>query len=449
MGAEQGPADREQAVARFEQAQHELARGHQQRAEEMAKEALEFDAGFNPVRLWLAAHYVAQDDAHHASRVLQDAIFTDRGDQEAWARLREVDAATASRLERLGEIAPDPFVTVHRNSALDDDLDSIEGLAPVNHDADWLYEEVPPDDLFETDDDEECSFEEEEAGEVDTRGPAPWEYDQDRAYLARWQQEAIVQTMVATLQEAWTREDALLPVLEMCAHLEAHRHPEIVEWAHRCAHLLGLADAELMVFAEPCLTPVPIADNPPRLAIPTGLIRSLHGPQVGFHLGRDLEYIRSGYLAEWLIADLVADRRTRLAGDVASTLRELIHQMMVALEMDIHRDQRQTLAKLAHAWQQRATLSADRAGYLCCGDLDAACTAIAKACTPSFDKAAAVTLSGFLEQFQGRDAAALAAIPPQETPDRSVDYGAYRIKMLRWWSTTPEAAGLLEAFTVA
>lgn len=174
----------------------------------------------------------------------------------------------------------------------------------------------------------------------------------------------------------------------------------------------------------------------------------MSGPELEFHLGRELEYIRAGYLAEWQIADLIVDRPLRLVGDETyETLRSLLHELMAPHENSIKKEEREHLAKIAHAWQQRATLSADRAGWLCCGDLERACLAIAKASSRTLDEAAKMTLSGFLEQFKGADPAKLAAIPPKELPDRSAPYAAYRIQMLRWWASTPQAKALREQFS--
>ncbi len=453
--------DRELAEARFNQARHEHERGHEDRAEDLAKEALEFDSSYNEVRFWLADLYVRQGEEHLASRVLQDAIYTNREDQEAWERLRQVDPATAARLDRLGHIAPDPFVAT-RSAALSEEFESFDDVGTEEPaEEQWLAGQDPGDVFAAEEESAETAPSEETApataavpqppaaapaaavAPLDARGPGPWEYEQDRQYLARWQQEPVVQRMVAEIGELWQSHlEPLLPVINMCAHLERSRHPEIVDEAHHCCAVLGVKDPELMVFPERCMHPVPIQDKPARLAIPTGLIRGMQGAEVLFQIGREVEYIRSGYLAEWQAAEVVAKRPTRLVGDVATALIELLHELLASVEATISRDARPLLAKLAHAWQQRATLTADRAGWLCCGDVEAACRAIAKTTAPSLDKAATTTLEGFLEQFKDKDPAQLAAIPPTETPDRSVNYAAYRIKMLRWWANTPQAKSL-------
>ena len=499
--------DRPTAEHKFEQAKHEHERGHEDRAEDLCKEALEFDPSFNQVRMFLVDLYMGQGEEHMAGRVLQDAIYTNREDQVAWAKLREIDPATAARLDRLGHIAPDPFIGGRAADAPDDAFDSLEDSGAGDDAAtQWLSGQNSADVFADDDEDapegperipaaageaalesaeEQFEAEEESPGgtgvspvsvqqkptlpdtgetpvppgaapqppvarPANQRGPAPWEYEQDRQYLARWLQEEIVQKITADIQELWSAyRQPLRPVIDKCAHLERSRHPDLVDGALRCCAVLGVEAPELMLFAERCMHPVPIQDDPARLAIPVGLIRSMQGGEAIFQIGRELEYIRSGYLAEWQAAELVAKRPTRLIGDIATQLTDLLHELVSSAEARITRDARPTLAKLAHAWQQRATLTADRAGLLCCGDVDAACRAIAKTTAASIEKASTTTVEGFLEQFKSHDPAQLAAIPPNETPDRSVNYAAYRIKMLRWWANTPEGKRLQTETAVA
>jgi hypothetical protein len=253
--------------------------------------------------------------------------------------------------------------------------------------------------------------------------------------------------MTAALHELWVEAVKLVPAYAHCAHMDRAKHAEIAEEADRCLHKLGMHDCELLMVAERSLYPVPMQDDPPKLTIPTGLIRGMTGPQLEFHLGRMLEYIRAGYLAEMQVADLIADRPIRLVGDETNqAVRDALDDLLAEFMNKLKREDRQRLTKLAHAWQQRSTLSADRAGWLCCGDLDHACLAIAKGTARSLDEAAKMTLAGFMDQFKGQDPAQLAAIPPKEWPDRNAGYGAYRIQMLRWWARTAPAAAIREEF---
>lgn len=139
---ESGEQTQDEALARsrLELAKQELDKGHLERAEECAKEALEFDGQLNEARIWLADLYIAQAEPYLASRQLQDAIYTDRTDSIAWEKLKEVDPISAARMARLSELAPDPFVS-HRVAELEDEF---EDLGSEEEEAEEEYEEGSP-----------------------------------------------------------------------------------------------------------------------------------------------------------------------------------------------------------------------------------------------------------------------------------------------------------------
>ena len=96
-----------------------------------------------------------------------------------------------------------------------------------------------------------------------------------------------------------------------------------------------------------------------------------------------------------------------------------------------------SLAKIAHAWEQRLVLSADRAGLLACRDAAAACRAIAVLVTGP-DGASNVTVADLLARFKDVPPNELAAISLAHDPWTDPQYAAYRIQMLRWWATTDD-----------
>jgi hypothetical protein len=122
---------------------------------------------------------------------------------------------------------------------------------------------------------------------------------------------------------------------------------------------------------------------------------------------------------------------------------ELLKDHHAGWDAGVHREDRMKLGQLCHAWQQRAELSADRGGLVCCGDLDIACKTIARLTAPDSRAAETVTAQALIDKFQGQDVAQLAAIPPKEDPARNEGYALYRIKMLRWWAKTPAGQALL------
>jgi len=498
MAMDEVSQQRKSAEFKWHQAQQEAHKGHVDKAADLARIALEEDPGFHDVRLWLARLYLDHGEARKASAQLEEIIHADRENQEAWALMRKADPGTATRLERVQSIAPDPFVA-KRTAPLTDDLADDDYL-------DDDYVDEPPsagigrdpfvhtdftDDIIdeEPDDEQPAPVDQPPAGTIgkdpfikggpttdaivsddevekrptaatptatvapatqprkapEPRGGHPWEFEQDRQFLAKWEAEPMVARMTAMVHELWTDMDAWDSVLALCAHSDRRLHATLFEAATLAATRLGVKPPDLYTVPERCMHPVIIKDNDPILAVPTGVIRAMTEEEMLFQIGREIGHIHTGYLAQMQIVKIICNRKARLVGDLASTLRDFISDHLKGWELDVKRDELDRLKKLGHAWQQRAELSADRAGLVCCRDIDVACAALAKTTAKSIDDAAKLTAEAFLAEFEGRDVGELAAIPVPESPSRNPQYAAYRIHMLRWWATTPTFQKLMSA----
>jgi len=478
--------ERKSAQFKWHQAQNEAQRGHVDKAIDLGHLALEEDPQFHDVRLWLAHLYLDMDQPRKAASQLEEIIHADDGNREAWEMLKRVDPATADRLERLQSIAPDPFVA-KRTAPLTDDLfdgDDMVGDEPYEDEpasgaigADPFVTTALTDDIVEEEPEtapptsaaaqpapgrigkdpfikggpttDAIVSEEAPASSrepvSEQRGGFPWEYEQDRQFLAKWEAEPMVARMTAMVHELWHDIDAWDGVLALCAHADRRLHPTLFEAATLAATRLGVKPPDLYTVPERCMHPVIIKDQTPILAIPTGVIRAMSEEEMLFQIGREIGHIYTGYLAQMQIVKIICNRKARLVGDLASTLRDFVSDHLGGWELDIKRDELDRLKKLGHAWQQRCELSADRAGLVCCRDIDVACSALAKTTAKSVDEAAALTADRFLAQFEGSDVGDLAKIPVPESPSRNSQYAAYRIHMLRWWATTPQFAQMMSA----
>ncbi len=449
--------ERKTAMLKWHQAQHELQKGHEAKAMELARLALDDDPSFLEVRMWLAQYFSQIDEPRKASRELEEIILTDRQHADAWQLLEQVDPATAQRLKRLQSIAPDPFVVARTSPVTEDvadmgdfyDGDEYEGEQDTGEaGGDPFISSSHTDDIL---DDWEGEDVEEEVVEVGNNGgdggpepqTFPWMFEQDAEYLARWEAEPVVAEATAKIQELWGDLEAWEYVLNLCAHATPSLHEKVFEATKIAAARLGVEMPELFVFPERCMHPVLIKDAPPVLAAPSGVLRAMNTKEALFQIGREVGHLNTQYLAQMQVVKIVTDRKAQLAGDLASTLRDFLGDVIKVDQLGLSRDEVARLKKLGHAWQQRCELTADRAGVICCGDVDCACTAIAKTTASSIDEASIMTVDAFLKQFEGQDVGKLAAIPVEESPSRSPEYAAYRIHMLKWWAKTPEGMALL------
>ena len=456
MAMDEMSVQRKSAHYKWRQAEHEMQRGHVDKAIELARTALEEDPGFVELRMWLAHHFVRADETRKAAHELEEIIHLDREHEEAWKLLRRVDPATADRLRRLQNIAPDPFVA-KRTGDLTDDLESLDdlddeeeyeeealGATPGAIGADPFVSAEPLSEEFVAMDEAEPEPAQPTAP-PDDRGGHEWEYEQDRSFLAKWEGEPAVARMTAIIQEVWEDTDAWESVLTLCAHADRALHPLVFAATTEAAEKLGVRLPELMVFPERCMHPVIIKDRDPMLAVPTGLLRAMNADEMLFQIGREIGHIHTGYVAQMQVVKIITNRKAALVGDLASTLTDFLSDKLKGWDGKMSRDDLSRLRKLGHAWQQRCELTADHAGLVCCEDINVACTTIAKTTARSIDEASTLTVDRFLKQFAGQDVGELAKIPVEESPSRNPSYAAYRIHMLRWWATTPECMRLLSS----
>jgi len=182
---------------------------------------------------------------------------------------------------------------------------------------------------------------------------------------------------------------------------------------------------------------------PPTLSLTTGCMNTLSHEEQVFMMGRFTTMEIAGHIAFLQMAMLTLERSPRTITDVEIDMLDLLRDEHAGWDAGVHREDRMKLGQLCHVWQQRAELSADRGGLICCRDLDVACTAIARLVAADNHAAEAASEAALAAKFQGQDVGQLAAIPPKEDPVRNEGYGLYRIKMLRWWAKQPPAQALL------
>lgn len=451
---------RKVAMFKFHQAEQEMSRGHVDRGLQLAREAIREDPTYLDAHLWLAQRFVAMDEPRKASHELETVLHADPKNEVAWQLMEQVDPASANRLRRLQSIAPDPFVVQNR-APLTEDVAEIEDYVdddePVDFGGDggdpFLAGDVDESVIGTWGDDEEEEGDYEEEGEGDevaestgagaNSAPHFWEYEQDRQFLAKWEAEPVIAEAVVKIQELWKDIEAWDYVLNLCAHANPSLHEKIFQAAKKASERLGVEMPELFVFPERCMHPVLIKDQPPLLAVPTGVLRAMTPDEALFQIGREIGHLNTGYLAQMQMVKIVTNRKAQLVGDLASTLRDFLGGTVKYWDAQLSRDEIDRLKKLGHAWQQRCELTADRAGLVCCGDVVVACTAIAKTTAKSIDEASTMTVGAFLKQFEHEDVGKLAAIPVEESPSRNPRYAAYRIHMLKWWATTPAGMNVL------
>lgn len=441
---------RDAAEAAFAQAKHARERGRIPDAIDAAREALHHDPTYLDIRRWLAVLYEELDHIPRASLEYQELIHANKDDQEAWESLRRVDPPSAERLERLHDIAPDPFIA-QRQKKIDDDLFADMGNGDEADDDEESYE-----------DDEEEDHEEDAGGaehltvtespDEDVKEPdsapasgVPWAFEQEAQFRRLLFACPGVDTIQTKLEDMKADYGAWDSAMVGCAHLDKSRHEHVHDLVMEIRERFNLPELQILMAPERRLIPTIIGGDPTMIAITTGMIAALSEAGLRFVLGRTLARLYLKDLRCDHICRVVLQRSPTSITEVEEALGDLLVRVAAGWDVGIDRGVLIQTGKIAHAWEQRAILSADRGGLLVSGDLDASCLAIAQGTARDSDKAAAMKLADFINEYRGQDPQSLGTIPPKEDPIRSPSYGAYRILMLRWWAKSAQYAQLTSA----
>ncbi|MFP3904337.1 MAG: tetratricopeptide repeat protein [Armatimonadota bacterium] len=145
-----GP-ERKAALMQLDEAKKRAQKGPFEEAIELAHEALEKDPSFTEARHWIADQLIEAGEIARASKELQEIVSKAPDDTAAWDKLREIAPQTAERLERLKNIAPDPFVARRERKAAESDL--FDDLGDM--DEDEQFQEVEEEYMLEYSDEED------------------------------------------------------------------------------------------------------------------------------------------------------------------------------------------------------------------------------------------------------------------------------------------------------
>ncbi len=434
MAEEHESAQRKLARSKMREAIELFQGRHPERGVEMMEEILEIDPEFFEPRMWLARHYAAIGEHRLAVSQYETMLRIEPDNEQLWEGLREIDAAAADRLHRLHHVAPDPFVSTRSTDDLDD-FDDFEDEELVEEEEEEESAVAAPfrgdtagDDIFVEDDAIEAA--------ESTVAALPWDYEQDAELRERLDQIAPFVDVLDGFDLFWQDAATWRRLLVTAIPLHDSGWHELDRLVGQVSAFLKAPVPIILTVEEHTCCPLPLPLSEPTLIVGEPYRIALSPHEMLFVLGASLHmFLNQNAQYAWA-ADHVVERESDRSGLHGKVL-EAAHDFTVGWDQDVPREEVVRLAKIAHAWEQRAVLSADRAGLLCCEDPEGACRAIAVAVGDPY-RDASLSVERYLEQFKDVPAAQLAAIGLSHSPWTDRQYAAYRIQMLRWWATTDD-----------
>jgi len=433
MGEEQISPERKQAQLKMREAL-QIAKGRKaDRAVEVVKEVMQLDPTWVEPRQWLAEHYARSGQQRLAVEMLEELLRLEPENDRLWKALEELDSAAAERLRRLHDVAPDPFVAQRAaTAAVASDFDELGGqdegfvdTAPAAGGAPFAAGHPPDTDLLVEEEAEEYYAE-----------PLPWEHDQDREYRDKLEASDAFIRLLDGFAALWDDEGAWQDLLEGCQEPVEAGVEELIELNERAAVALEAEPPRVLVSEAAARLPLvlPLAES--TVIVGADARETFTNREMVFWLAWACHNLLSGAGEyAWACEAMLAHETP--TSDLEVRVNETAAGRIEAWNEGLSQEDLTELAKLCQAWEQRAVLSADRAGLLAVEEEVIARRAMAGAAA---DRKAApdITATEFLGHFRSLETRELARISLKQNPWTDPQYAAYRSHVIRWWATTDD-----------
>ncbi|MGD9498394.1 MAG: hypothetical protein AB7Y46_19025, partial [Armatimonadota bacterium] len=388
---------------------------HPERGVEAMKEVLELDPDFIEPRKWLADYYLRTGKERLAISQYETMLRIEPDNEQLWEGLRAIDPNVAEKLQRLQHVAPDPFAAA--SARVDtSDLDDFEDEEAVEETregpAPFLADRRDTGDLVE----------DEDAIEAAPYQALPWDHEQDAEMRAALESNPAFVDVMDGLELFWrdarTWSRLLVPAVPPC-----NAHWDVLDpLLSTVADILDGPMPLSLVLSQHTPWPLCLPLQEPTLVLGETYRDFFSQQELLFVLGFCMHLFMNQNAQFAWAADHVVQRKGAMSG-LREKIIETAKDFTVGWDERLPREEVVRLSKIAHAYEQRAVLSADRAGLLACPDLEAACRAIGIMVTDPF-KAARLTPDNFLERFQHIPAAELPAIGLSRSPWTDEQYAA-------------------------
>ena len=141
--------------------------------------------------------------------------------------------------------------------------------------------------------------------------------------------------------------------------VNANSFPEINGLVNHCVSVLGIKKPYVVISGDVNMNAFTVgSDEEPYIVLGSALVKAMEQPKLKFIVGHECGHIAMGHV---LYHTLVSSASSFV--DMVPVLGPVLHK---------------TSSFMLTAWSRRSEITADRAGLLCCGDIDEACRALAQ-----------------------------------------------------------------------
>ncbi len=192
-----------------------------------------------------------------------------------------------------------------------------------------------------------------------------------------------------------------IPLQKQIYHMDGvavgpHQYSEIFEVAEECARRLGVGIPQVFIINHPEMNAFTFASTEvePMIVVTSALYEAFEPAEFRFVMGHECGHIHNFHGAYQTIFELMSNRVARLVLDGM----DLMGTPLVFLNLAKAVVQTGVTLLLAR-WSRCAEITSDRAGLICCGDVQASMTALTNLTTGGGAKLKKINIEEYVKQL--------------------------------------------------
>lgn len=167
------------------------------------------------------------------------------------------------------------------------------------------------------------------------------------------------------------------------------QYPEVYGIGEECARHLGIGIPQIFIYYSPMIDAYTIAtdDVEPIIILSSAIVEALTLDELQFVIGHECGHIHNLHGVYNTAVELMTNS---MAGIILATVPGLgILKTII----------QGSLSLFMYSWSRSAEITCDRAGLICCGDLETAQTALAKMTTGGVNKLDRINIQEYVKQI--------------------------------------------------
>lgn len=256
--------------------------------------------------------------------------------------------------------------------------------------------------------------------------PMDFQHYLDTQAIMRFSRSGTVVNAVKQLHYRWSDPNTKVELLGNCVKVTPKQFPKIYEIVSKCSEIMYLYPPETYIKQSPQVNAYTTGAAQYFVVLHSALLDLMDENELCYVIGHELGHVKSDHVLYQQVA-VSSVKRTLAAGALGGLISPWIEWGSITIA--------QSVITSIQQWLPMSELSADRAGLICCQDLESVGTAIIKLAVGSKSLFNEIDIEEYMKQYGELEYELARGIP---TGAQTHPFNATRIKYLEGYFASPE-----------